>query len=175
MFASDNADVDCRARPRHVEGKGGWEARRRLGRCDGERSVHGGTECWARHALGVRTVNMLLMSVTLDVSRLSGWLNADANCRVTPRHVEGDKGGWEARDAWWRCGGARSVHGGTNWTLGTARARGAHVKHVVHARDTGRVEAQRLVERVRALPSHAKARGGQNGGLGGAKEARGRV
>ena len=36
---------------------------------------------------------MLLMSVTLDVSRLSGWLNARANCRVAPRHVEGDTGG----------------------------------------------------------------------------------
>ena len=29
-----------------------------------------------------RTANMLYMLVTLDVSRLSGWLNADANCRV---------------------------------------------------------------------------------------------
>ena len=58
-----------------------------------------------------RTMNMLSMSVTLDVSKLSGWLNADAPCRVTvglterhtrserregvggaPRHVEGDTG-----------------------------------------------------------------------------------
>ena len=29
-----------------------------------------------------RTENMWFMSVTLDVSRLSGWLNADALCRV---------------------------------------------------------------------------------------------
>ena len=29
-----------------------------------------------------RTLNMSCMSVTLDVSRLSGWLNADARCRV---------------------------------------------------------------------------------------------
>ena len=28
-----------------------------------------------------RTWNILLMSVTLDVSKLSGWLNADAPCR----------------------------------------------------------------------------------------------
>ena len=28
------------------------------------------------------TKNMARMSVTLDVSRLSGWLNADAYCRV---------------------------------------------------------------------------------------------
>ena len=31
--------------------------------------------------------------------------------------------------------------------------RGAHVEHVVHVCDAGRVEAQRLVERHRALPS----------------------
>ena len=29
-----------------------------------------------------RTSNIHAMSVTLDVSRLSGWLNADAYCRV---------------------------------------------------------------------------------------------
>ena len=29
-----------------------------------------------------RTANMCRMLVTLDVSRLSGWLNADASCRV---------------------------------------------------------------------------------------------
>ena len=29
-----------------------------------------------------RTENMYAMSVTLDVSRLSDWLNADAYCRV---------------------------------------------------------------------------------------------
>ena len=29
-----------------------------------------------------RTENMLYMLVTLDVSKLSGWLNADASCRV---------------------------------------------------------------------------------------------
>ena len=33
-------------------------------------------------ARGERTKNMAPMLVTLDVSRLSGWLNADALCRV---------------------------------------------------------------------------------------------
>ena len=33
-------------------------------------------------ARAVRTQNMRVMSVTLDVSRLSGWLKADALCRV---------------------------------------------------------------------------------------------
>eukprot|EP00964_Phaeocystis_antarctica_P062004 scaffold37095_cov57-Phaeocystis_antarctica.AAC.1 len=31
--------------------------------------------------------------------------------------------------------------------------RGAHPEHVAHVRDAGRVEAQRLVERPRVLPS----------------------
>ena len=31
--------------------------------------------------------------------------------------------------------------------------RGAHTKHFLHGRDAGRVEAQRLVERLRFLPS----------------------
>ena len=57
---------------------------------------------WARHTRGVRTLNNLYMVVTLDVSKLSGWLNADARCRVTPRHVEGDTG----------VGGARARGGG---------------------------------------------------------------
>ena len=33
-----------------------------------------------------RTTNMARMVVTLDVSKLSGWLNADARCRVEGRH-----------------------------------------------------------------------------------------
>ena len=37
--------------------------------------------CWPR-AGAERTLNMLSMVVTLDVSQLSGWLNAAAACRV---------------------------------------------------------------------------------------------
>ena len=33
-----------------------------------------------------RTANMFRMSVTLEVSRLSGWLNADAHCQEIGRH-----------------------------------------------------------------------------------------
>ena len=47
-----------------------------------------------------RTENVYAMSVTLDVSRLSGWLNADAHCRVK----KGSKGGLT-------CG----LGGGTAW------------------------------------------------------------
>jgi hypothetical protein len=37
--------------------------------------------------------------------------------------------------------------------VGGQGTRGAHVEHVAHVRDLGGVEAQRLVERPRALPS----------------------
>ena len=37
------------------------------------------------HARGERTVNIKLVSVTLEVSKLSGWLKADACCRVEGR------------------------------------------------------------------------------------------
>ena len=36
----------------------------------------------AGRARAERTLNMDCMFVTLEVSRLSGWLNADALCRV---------------------------------------------------------------------------------------------
>ena len=36
-----------------------------------------------------RTVNMAAMLVTLDVSKLSGWLNALAYCRVKRESTEG--------------------------------------------------------------------------------------
>jgi len=58
-----------------------------------------------------RTWNMLYMSVTLEVSKLSGWLNADADCREPKgRHTVRDdvRAGWReaAGDR-----GARSVQG----------------------------------------------------------------
>ena len=37
---------------------------------------------WGLRARAERTLNMDCMSATLDVSRLSGWLNALASCRV---------------------------------------------------------------------------------------------
>ena len=49
---------------------------------------------------------------------------------------------------------------GPDWCVGGMGRRGAHVKHVVHVSEAGRVETQRLVEhgriRMRVLPS-AKA------------------
>jgi hypothetical protein len=40
----------------------------------------------AGRARAERTQNMYAMDVTLEVSRLSGWLNADAYCRVERKH-----------------------------------------------------------------------------------------
>ena len=44
-----------------------------------------------------RTRNMLYMVVTLDVSKLSGWLNACATCRVERRACDAGRG--TAREA----------------------------------------------------------------------------
>jgi len=51
------------------------------------------------------------------------------------------------------CGGLSAVQHGPDWGVGGMGRRGARLKHVPHARDAGRVEAQRLVERSRVLPS----------------------
>ena len=60
------------------------------------RGVHG-DGLWGDRARAERTWNMFRLSVTLDVSKLSAWLNADAYCRVERR----------ARDA--GCGAAREA------------------------------------------------------------------
>ena len=73
-----------------------------------------------------RTENISSMPVTLDVSRLSGWLNALASCRATRGVICEGVG---------RCAGATTVQERTqldNWQ---------HLKHVAHARDAGRVKA----------------------------------
>ena len=49
------------------------------------------------HTRGERTRNMDCMVVTLDVSKLSGWLNADADCRVERRACDAGRGA--AREA----------------------------------------------------------------------------
>ena len=49
--------------------------------------------------------------------------------------------------------GLSDARRGPDWWVGGTGTRGAHLKHVLHVRDAGRVEAQRLVERIRVLPS----------------------
>ena len=112
-----------------------------------------------------RTVNMWPMSVTLEVSKLSDWLNGDANCRES-------KGGHMVRDDV-RPGrreaagdrGARSVQWRARLQIGGRARGGAHEEHVVHVRDVGGVEAQRLVERQRVLPRVERRECGAGGGV----------
>ena len=96
---------------------------------------------------------MYFMSVTLEVSRLSGWLNADACCRASKEghavrgavYGQGAAGGGRPRRT------QRAGEGATaGWGQGT---RAAHEEHPPHGSDLGRVEAQRLVESLRVLPS----------------------
>ena len=52
-----------------------------------------------------RTENMDATVVTLDVSKLSGWLNADAYCQAEMREydVGGMRAGRSERVGQWRC------------------------------------------------------------------------
>jgi hypothetical protein len=76
----------------------------------------------AKGTRGERTWNMSLMVVTLEVSKLSGWLNTDARCRVEGRACDaGERGA--SREAgvlcgvWWRH--TRGMHGdGPTQSLG---------------------------------------------------------
>ena len=149
---------------------------------------------------------MCFIDVTLDVSKLSGWLNADAPCRVTRTaymhtmrgEVRALCGSGRGTTVWVGCGasgghaynarrgrpatitraircwrhasweaegrGAAAVHAacrrGPEWRSVGRGTRGAHKKHGVHGCDAGRVEAQRLVERRRFLPSRKEGIGG---------------
>eukprot|EP00964_Phaeocystis_antarctica_P032601 scaffold18453_cov65-Phaeocystis_antarctica.AAC.5 len=96
--------VECRRGLPRVErranGAGqGAPGRREAAGDRGARSVQGrGLDC----RLGAghreeRTRNMPATVVTLEVPRLSGWLNADARCRVARRACDAEQG--EAREA----------------------------------------------------------------------------
>ena len=80
--------------------------------------------------------------------------------------------------AWGGGGGARSALGGPNYRGCWQDTRGAHPKHERHVCDAGGVEAQRLVERRRALPSRKGSIGrgvtcGSAKGRGGVAAAQG--
>eukprot|EP00964_Phaeocystis_antarctica_P064938 scaffold39110_cov45-Phaeocystis_antarctica.AAC.2 len=82
LFALDREGVFCRVAKRAYCG---LRARRREAAGDrGARSVHQGRGLDCRFGAGLgeeRTLNIWFMVVTLEVSKLSGWLNADACCR----------------------------------------------------------------------------------------------
>ena len=96
---------------------------------------------------------MELMLVTREVSKLSGWLNASAFCgvskgghtmlgevRASRREAAGDRG-------------EHSVQERARLQIGVKVRGGARLEHLLHVRDAGGDEAQRLVERRRFLRS----------------------
>ena len=87
------------------------------------------------------------MFVTLEVSKLSGWLNADVYCRESKggRAVRGEVQTGRPEVAGDR--GARSVQGWARLQIGRRERGGAHREHCDHGCDARSVEAQRLVER----------------------------
>ena len=105
---------------------------------------------------------MPFMDLTLEVLKLSGWLNADADCREPKggrtRSLRGEGAGQEAGDGG-RRRGVQGREGSTaDWCRIGGRAQGgAHVEHVLHVRDAGGVEAQRLVERRRDVEHQVHA------------------
>jgi hypothetical protein len=100
-----------------------------------------------------RTSNMRYMVVTLEVSKLSGWLKAYAACRVE-REEHAIWGEVRAGRRWVVARRKRvCTRRRSDSRLGGQGTRGAHEEHVAHGRDAGGVKAQRLVEGVRALPS----------------------
>eukprot|EP00964_Phaeocystis_antarctica_P130256 scaffold94142_cov54-Phaeocystis_antarctica.AAC.2 len=97
------------------------------------------------------------MSVALEVSKLSGWLNAVAPCRVERRAYDAGRGIW--------AGGGRG-HGPAAAHTRHARGEGPALKAggLGHARSA----PQRLVERPCGLPSRKEGvRCGARCGTGG--------
>ena len=113
--------------------------------------------------------------VPAHAQRMSSLLALDkefAPCRVERRAcaMRGERA--------WGDGSAREC--GLTQGCGPQGTRGAHVEHVAHVQDLGRVEAERLVERRRALPSRkagmqcGKRYGpGRREGVGGGGDASG--
>jgi len=99
---------------------------------------------------GAHVEHVYFMSVTLEVSKLSGWLKACAFCRVEREGhamrgevARREAGGHGAAAAQAACSGKARLK-----AVGGQGTHGAHVKHEAHGRDLGGVKAQRLVERV---------------------------
>ena len=123
-----NADAFCRG-PREegircgaVCGPGGGGRRATAAHA----ACRGGLDC--RFGVGhgeERTSNMECMLVTPDVSKLSGWLNADASCRPSQRRgircgASCGLGGRRRRAT----RGARSVQGRARLQIGSRAGRG---------------------------------------------------
>ena len=70
-----------------------------------------GCKGWGARACAERTKNMRCMVVTLDVSKLSGWLNADAACRVERRAYDAERGVGRGREGVGRRQRTSGMHG----------------------------------------------------------------
>ena len=104
---------------------------------------------------------MLRMFLTLDVSKLSGWLNADAYCRAERRACDVNAMRGEERAGRLEVagdGGTSSVQGWARLQVAGRARGGAHAEHIAHVGDAGGVEAQRLVELPRILPRAGRRR-----------------
>ena len=91
-----NADASCGVDRRALEAGGVWaKTREGLGRPRRmqQRAGEGPNGDQWGSARAERTINIYFMVMTLDVSRLSGWLNEDAPCRVKKRAYQA--GSWE--------------------------------------------------------------------------------
>ena len=105
-----------------------------------------------RRRMRERTANILLMSVTLEVSKLSGWLKAFAFCRVQRGHpTQGNACGTEV-DVWHRGKGesAALVWRACVWPssecVGAEKAQAeAHREHPAHVCDAGGVPTRHNV------------------------------
>jgi hypothetical protein len=121
-----------------------------------------------------RTSNMRYMVVTLEVSKLSGWLKAYAACRVE-REEHAIWGEVRAGRRWVVARRKRvCARRRSDSRLGGQGTRGAHGEHALHVRDLGGVKAHRLAEGRRALPSQkggmrygARCKAGRRGAWGG--------
>ena len=87
-------------------GRGAAAAHARHARREGPAVKAGGARACAE-----RTWNMLRMVVTLDVSKLSGWLNADAPCRVERRAYDAERGVGRGREGVGRRQRTSGMHG----------------------------------------------------------------
>jgi len=121
------ADAYCRVQGRACDA-GGRGARREAGgpgvwwRHDKRHAREKARlKAWGPRARAERTRNMWLMSVTLEVSKLSGWLKADADCRVQGRA--------------WDAGGRGASREAGAWAWGVVAA------HKGHARGMARLKA----------------------------------
>ena len=127
------ADAPCRVEGRACDAKG---REVRAGRREGlggwwrhdKRHARGPTlKRLGARARAERTMNIWDMVVTLEVSKLSGWLKVDAPCRVEGRACDAGGERCASREAggpgvWWRH--TRGVHGdGPTQGLWGARAR----------------------------------------------------